>query len=321
MNITKISFFLCFSLTWGLGFGQKTPKPDTINGFVIMYSTLPVHDKIDDENFLLNSTIYSIKNPKIKFNVTDNNPYKMSDIKINLSSGHPYLCGKENIKFGYINKIHPNFNLSKKDTFDFLYSENSIVRGTNFTIVAYSLVANVELDEGSYVARKALYTFAVIDKNNNIKWVRDVSIPTNNFNVSYSLDGKFAVIPGRRIEKDQMLNHIYLISLEDKRIVYNFLPNNEESLLYDIQCSSYESMRINTTKIKEKETSYYFFNTNNKTLYKREEAKYHNQSIGILESSNFWDEKTNRMLYYQKKDRLRSKIVIEEKYKKIKTIK
>lgn len=93
--IFRFLLLLFFSMTWGLGFGQKTPEPDTINGFVIKYNILPVHDMLDPANFLLNSTIYSVKNPKIKFDVMDNNPFKMSDIKVNLSSGHPDLCGRK----------------------------------------------------------------------------------------------------------------------------------------------------------------------------------------------------------------------------------
>ena len=309
-------------MTWGLSFGQNFPKPDTINGMVVVHSAFLAPNHHKPEFSQMNSTIYSAKSPGKKFNVLDNNPYDLYKIKIDPIGEIPYGCGRGNTNFDNVQRMHPKLALSQNDSFDFLSFSYEIVRGTVFTIVAYSLVANVGLDEGDYVARKAIYTFAVIDKNNTVKWYRDISIPTNNFNISYSKDGKFAVIPGSRIEKETILNHIYLVSLEDKKVIYNFLPNNEESVLYDTQFWYTEAMIIARTKINKPEEESYYFDTKSRTLYKKQAIMSPTSSdvISYSDTINVWDEKTKRMLYYQKKDRLRSKIVIEEKYKKIKTL-
>ena len=323
--IFRFLLLLFFSMTWGLSFGQNFPKPDTINGMVVSHSVFLMHDKRNPENSQMNSTIYSVKSPNKKFNVLDNNPYELNKIKIDPTRDIPYACGKPNINFEYMHRMHPKLALSQNDPFDFLAFSYELVRGTAFTIVAYGLVANVAVDEGENVARKAIYTFAVIDKNNNLKWYRDIIIPTNNFHFSYSKDGKYAVVPGSRIEKETILNHIYLISLEDKKVVYNFLPNNEESLLFDTQSSFHENMRILPTKLKNRETAQYYFDTKTKTLYKREtsnklcedtERKYAHESL-----SDVWNDKTSSFCYYYERDTLRKKKLFEQKYTKIKTIK
>ena len=323
--IFKFLVLLFLSITWTLCYGQNFPKPDTINGMVVTHSVFLMHDKRNPENSQLNSTIYSAKSPNKKFNVLDNNPYDLYKIKIDPVGEIPYHCGRGNTNFDRVHRMHPKLALSKTNSFDYLSSSYEIVRGTAFTIVAYGLVANVLLDEGDNVARKAIYTFAVIDKNNHVKWYRDISIPTNNFKISYSKDGKYAVVPGRRIEKETILNHIYLVSLEDKQVIHNLLPNNEESLLHDPQLGFVEGMRLSTTKLKDRTSEYFYFDTKTKTLYKK-------RSVNILDQSNLkqypagriidvWDGKTQTVSRYYERDTLRKQKLFEEKYTKIKTLK
>jgi len=152
-----------------------------------------------------------------------------------------------------------------------------------------------------------------------VKWYRDISIPTNNFNISYSKDGKFAVIPGSRIEKETILNHIYLVSLEDKKVIYNFLPNNEESLEYDMSLFFDERMRINKKKLKDTDGVDYYFNTKNKTIYQKENKINLSpiSNISYEDTINVWDEKSNKMLYYSKSDTLRLKVLFFDTYKKV----
>jgi hypothetical protein len=282
-----------------------------------------MHDKRNPENSQMNSTIYSVKSPNKKFNVLDNNPYELNKIKIDPTRDIPYACGKPNINFEYMHRMHPKLALSQNDSFDFLAFSYELVRGTAFTIVAYGLVANVAVDEGENVARKAIYTFAVIDKNNNVKWYREIIIPTNNFFFSYSKDGKYAVVPGSRIEKETVLNHIYLVSLEAQKVVYNFLPNNEESVLYDTQFWYTEAMIIARTKINKPEEERYYFDTQSKTLYKKQAIMSPTPSdeISYADTVNIWDEKTNTMRYYNHNDTSRTKTRFVEKYTKIKTLK
>lgn len=315
--IFKFLLLLIFSMNWELGYGQNFPKPDTINGIVVVCSAFLTPICHNPEFSQMNSTIYSAKSPGKKFNVLDNNPYDLYKIKIDPVAEIPYNCGRGNTNFDYIHRIHPKLALSQNDSFDFLSFSYEIVRGTAFTIVAYGLVANVGLDEGDYVARKAIYTFAVIDKNNTVKWYRDISIPTNNFNISYSKDGKFAVIPGSRIEKETILNHIYLVSLEDKKVIYNFLPINEESVLYDTQLKYKEAMIISPKKINKHPEERYYFDTKSKTLYKTMISHTNSDKISYVNTVNIWDEKTNKMLYYDKNDILRLKVLFFDTYKKV----
>ena len=321
--IAKLLIMICLSTIWTLSFGQNFPKPDTINGMVVTHSVFLMHDKRNPENSQMNSTIYSVKSPNKKFNVLENNPYDLYKIKIDPVGEIPYGCGRGNTNFEYVHRMHPKLALSQNNSFDFLSFSYKIVRGTAFTIVAYGLVANVGQDEGDYVARKAIYTFAVIDKNNTVKWYRDISIPTNNFNISYSKDGKFAVIPGSRIKKETILNHIYLVSLEDKKVIYNFLPNNEESVLYDTQLRYKEAMIITPTKINKPAEERYYFDTQSKTLYKKQAIMSPTPSdeISYADTVNIWDEITNTMRYYNRNDTSRAKTRFVEKYTKIKTLK
>lgn len=322
-KIARLLIIICLSTIWTWSFGQNFPKLDTINGMVVEQSAFLMHDKRNPAYYQINSTISPVRTPNKKFNVLENNPYDLNKIKIDASVDLSYSCGKVNTNFEYVHRMHPKLALRKIDSFDFLEVTYEIVRGTAFTCIAYALVANESLDEGDYVARKAIYTFAVIDKTNNVKWYRDISIPTNNFNISYSKDGKFAVIPGSRIEKEAILNHIYLVSLEDKRVIYNFLPNNEESVLYDTQLRYREAMIIAPHKINEKAEDQYYFDTKSRNLYRTEPiSKLPRVPQNLFVNTiAVWDEKSTTMCYYNQNDRLRTKKTIEQKYTKIKTIK
>jgi len=308
MQIVRFTLFFLFLFIHYLGNGQVISNP---SGFEIIE---------DDNNVLIKSNLN-----KKTFNVIGNNPYKLNFLKVNttIKSGYCPIYNYDEIDIDKLIKNYPSLNIDRNYKFDCAGVQFNYYCGLNYTLISYSVsLYKYKDNEGFKIGLKSIFSIVTLNKKLTPIWYNNLDLHTDNIcEFVISLDGKYFIKKGVIYENNLESNQIFLYSLVEKKILYNYLPSNPiENIKYNLSsfCAS-EDLFIVLDK-KNEEPKNYYFNIRDKSIYEVVEYVNYERNISYENLDEVWDAKNKTMQFYSKGDKNRKKTIKSIIFKLIKKL-